>query len=157
MSLFISREIDFVKKEEELKKSLDEKDKWYKEQLESLQKRVRPRFWEKIRAYTALQSWNRHWRDPLLFCLQIAVLESGGTSVGECQSGRDSAADERLSFQDSVTNTQSVDSLLGKVWLGFYWHADGSTTLYLDSVICKSFMITNDHLQELRCSVHSVT
>lgn len=49
MSLFISREIDFVKKEEELKKSLDEKDKWYKEQLESLQKRVGPRFGEKIR------------------------------------------------------------------------------------------------------------
>uniref|UniRef100_A0A3B3Z459 PDZ domain-containing protein n=1 Tax=Poecilia mexicana TaxID=48701 RepID=A0A3B3Z459_9TELE len=29
------KEIDFVKKEEELKKTLDEKDKWYKEQLES--------------------------------------------------------------------------------------------------------------------------
>lgn len=41
------REIDFVKKEEELKKSLDEKDKWYKEQLETLQQRVRapPRVW----------------------------------------------------------------------------------------------------------------
>uniref|UniRef100_A0AAX7SEU1 Neurabin-1 n=1 Tax=Astatotilapia calliptera TaxID=8154 RepID=A0AAX7SEU1_ASTCA len=35
------KEIDFVKREEELKKSLDEKDKWYKEQLESLQNRVR--------------------------------------------------------------------------------------------------------------------
>ncbi|KAM9851038.1 uncharacterized protein ppp1r9ala isoform 2-T2 [Aulostomus maculatus] len=34
------KEIDFVKKEEELKKSLDEKDKWYKEQLESLQNRI---------------------------------------------------------------------------------------------------------------------
>lgn len=38
---FLPREIDFVKREEELKKSLDEKDKWYKEQLESLQNRVR--------------------------------------------------------------------------------------------------------------------
>ncbi|XP_075896274.1 neurabin-1 isoform X4 [Nelusetta ayraudi] len=34
------KEIDFVKKEEELKKSLDEKDKWYKEQLETLQRRI---------------------------------------------------------------------------------------------------------------------
>lgn len=39
--LLTHREIDFVKKEEELKKSLDEKDKWYKEQLETLQQRVR--------------------------------------------------------------------------------------------------------------------
>lgn len=39
---FLPREIDFVKKEEELRKNLDEKDKWYKEQLESLQNRVRP-------------------------------------------------------------------------------------------------------------------
>lgn len=38
---FLPREIDFVKKEEELKKALDEKDKWYREQLESLQNRVR--------------------------------------------------------------------------------------------------------------------
>uniref|UniRef100_A0A673AFN7 Neurabin-1 n=1 Tax=Sphaeramia orbicularis TaxID=375764 RepID=A0A673AFN7_9TELE len=35
------KEIDFVKREEDLKKSLEEKDKWYKEQLESLQNRVR--------------------------------------------------------------------------------------------------------------------
>uniref|UniRef100_A0A673Y878 Neurabin-1 n=1 Tax=Salmo trutta TaxID=8032 RepID=A0A673Y878_SALTR len=35
------KEIDFVKKEEELKKVLDEKDRWYKEQLGSLQDRVR--------------------------------------------------------------------------------------------------------------------
>ncbi|XP_055086419.1 neurabin-1 isoform X2 [Periophthalmus magnuspinnatus] len=34
------KEIDFVKKEEDLKKSLEEKDKWYKEQLDSLQKRI---------------------------------------------------------------------------------------------------------------------
>lgn len=43
---FLPREIDFVKKEEELKKILDEKDKWYKEQLKSLQNRVRPQFEE---------------------------------------------------------------------------------------------------------------
>ncbi|KAG7504004.1 neurabin-1-like isoform X1 [Solea senegalensis] len=34
------KEIDFVKKEEELKKNLDEKDKWYKEQLETLKNRI---------------------------------------------------------------------------------------------------------------------
>ncbi|XP_010772791.1 neurabin-1 [Notothenia coriiceps] len=34
------KEIDFVKKEEELKKVLDEKDKWYKDQLGSLQNRI---------------------------------------------------------------------------------------------------------------------
>ncbi|KAM9347277.1 neurabin-1 [Symphorus nematophorus] len=79
------KEIDFVKKEEELKKILDEKDKWYKEQLESLQNR-------------------------------IAVLESRGASAVERHSGQDSAADERLSSQDSVTNAQSVDSLLEQDW-----------------------------------------
>ncbi|XP_070770318.1 neurabin-1 [Enoplosus armatus] len=79
------KEIDFVKKEEELKKILDEKDKWYKEQLESLQNR-------------------------------IAVLESRGASGVEHQSGRDSAADERLSAPDPITNTQSVDSLLEQDW-----------------------------------------
>ncbi|XP_078030629.1 uncharacterized protein ppp1r9ala isoform X2 [Epinephelus lanceolatus] len=79
------KEIDFVKKEEELKKLLDEKDKWYKEQLESLQSR-------------------------------ISVLESRGASGVECQSGQDSAADEKLISQDPVTNTQSVDSLLEEDW-----------------------------------------
>ncbi|XP_061579500.1 neurabin-1 isoform X2 [Cololabis saira] len=74
------KEIDFVKKEEELKKTLDEKDKFYKEQLESLQNR-------------------------------IAVLECRGVSALECPNGQDSAADEKLSSQDSITNTQSVDSL----------------------------------------------
>ncbi|XP_077392827.1 neurabin-1 isoform X2 [Festucalex cinctus] len=34
------KEIDFVKKEEELKKSIDEKERLYKEQLESLQNRI---------------------------------------------------------------------------------------------------------------------
>lgn len=40
------REIDFVKREEELKKSLDEKEKWYVEQLDSLQDRVRKQLQE---------------------------------------------------------------------------------------------------------------
>ncbi|KAM4731650.1 neurabin-1 isoform 2-T2 [Anableps anableps] len=79
------KEIDFVKKEEELKKTLDEKDKWYKEQLDSLQNR-------------------------------IAALESRGASAVECQSGLDSTAEERLSSQDSVNNSQSVDSLLEQEW-----------------------------------------
>ncbi|XP_072253145.1 neurabin-1 isoform X2 [Leuresthes tenuis] len=79
------KEIDFVKKEEELKKILDEKDKWYREQLESLQNR-------------------------------IAALESGGAPLVKCQQGQDSAAEERRSSQDSVTNTQSVDSLLERDW-----------------------------------------
>ncbi|XP_040004274.1 neurabin-1 isoform X2 [Xiphias gladius] len=79
------KEIDFVKKEEELRKNLDEKDKWYKEQLESLQNR-------------------------------IAVLESSGASGAEHQDGHDSAAEEKLSSQGSVTNTQSVDSLLEQDW-----------------------------------------
>lgn len=38
---FLPREIDFVKKEEELKKVVDEKDKWYKQQLENLEHKVR--------------------------------------------------------------------------------------------------------------------
>ncbi|XP_043987434.1 neurabin-1 isoform X3 [Gambusia affinis] len=79
------KEIDFVKKEEELKKTLDEKDKWYKEQLESLQNR-------------------------------IAALESRGASAVESQSGLDSAAEDRLSSQDSINNSQSVDSLLDQDW-----------------------------------------
>ncbi|XP_015257004.1 PREDICTED: neurabin-1-like isoform X2 [Cyprinodon variegatus] len=79
------KEIDFVKKEEELKKILDEKDKWYKEQLGSLQNR-------------------------------IAALESRGASAVECHSGLDSAAEERLGRQDSVSNSQSNDSLLDQDW-----------------------------------------
>ncbi|KAM4558311.1 neurabin-1 isoform 1-T1 [Odontesthes bonariensis] len=79
------KEIDFVKKEEELKKTLEEKDKWYREQLESLQNR-------------------------------IAVLESGGDPLVKCQHGQDSAAEERRSSQDSVTDTHSVDSLLERDW-----------------------------------------
>ncbi|XP_005723539.1 neurabin-1 isoform X2 [Pundamilia nyererei] len=80
------KEIDFVKREEELKKSLDEKDKWYKEQLESLQNR-------------------------------IAVLESrGAQSALESQIVQESAAEDRLSSQHSVTHTQSVDSNLEKDW-----------------------------------------
>ncbi|XP_056436304.1 neurabin-1 [Gadus chalcogrammus] len=34
------KEIDFVKKEEEMKKALEEKDAWYREQMESLQERL---------------------------------------------------------------------------------------------------------------------
>lgn len=79
------KEIDFVKKEEELKKNLDEKDKWYKEQLEGLQNR-------------------------------IAVLESTAASGVESLSIQGSAAGDRLSSQDSVTNTKSVDSLLEQDW-----------------------------------------
>ncbi|XP_034740898.1 neurabin-1 isoform X3 [Etheostoma cragini] len=79
------KEIDFVKKEEELKKILDEKDKCYREQLESLQNR-------------------------------IAVLESRGALDVERQSGLDSAADKRLVVQETVTATQSVDSLIEQGW-----------------------------------------
>ncbi|KAM8854764.1 neurabin-1 isoform 2-T2 [Spinachia spinachia] len=75
------KEIDFVKKEEELRKILEEKDKWYKEQLQSCQNR-------------------------------IAVLESGGASDEERQSGQILAADERLTGRDPTANTQSVDSPL---------------------------------------------
>ncbi|XP_029967339.1 neurabin-1 isoform X2 [Salarias fasciatus] len=82
---FQQKEIDFVKKEEDFKKTLDEKEKWYKEQLESLQN-------------------------------TIAALESRGPSVVESQTGLDSAAEERLSSQGSVTNTQSVDSLPEQDW-----------------------------------------
>uniref|UniRef100_A0A8C3ATF0 Neurabin-1 n=1 Tax=Cyclopterus lumpus TaxID=8103 RepID=A0A8C3ATF0_CYCLU len=45
------KEIDFVKKEEELKRIIDEKDKWYKEQLESLQNRVRPQLESKMHVH----------------------------------------------------------------------------------------------------------
>lgn len=113
---FVPREIDFVKKEEELKKTLDEKDKWYKEQLESLQNRVRPKFWGVgVGGAVTLTQHSTVGRNTemMLFCPQIAVLESRGTSVVECQRSQDSAADDRLSSQDPVTNAQSVDSLLG--------------------------------------------
>ncbi|CAJ1079393.1 neurabin-1 isoform X1 [Xyrichtys novacula] len=79
------KEIDFVKKEEELKKMLDEKDKWYREQLDSLQCR-------------------------------IAVLESKGISYVEPQNGQDTATEGTPSIEDSVTHTQSVDSLLDQDW-----------------------------------------
>uniref|UniRef100_A0A3P9I3K1 Neurabin-1 n=1 Tax=Oryzias latipes TaxID=8090 RepID=A0A3P9I3K1_ORYLA len=80
------KEIDFVKKEEELKKVLEEKDRWYKEQLENLQNR-------------------------------IPVLEDREAPCVEGQSGEDSATEERRSSQDSVTNTQSTDSLLEQEWI----------------------------------------
>lgn len=50
----------------------------------------------------------------MLFYTQIAVLESREPSVVEGTSGQDLGAEEKLSSQDSVTNTQSTDSLLGK-------------------------------------------
>nr|XP_046217367.1 neurabin-1-like isoform X2 [Oncorhynchus gorbuscha] len=80
------KEIDFVKKEEELKKVLDEKDRWYKEQLESLQDRI------------------------------AVLEGSGPSADRvETQSGQDFAEERRWSSQGSegpATNTQSVDSLL---------------------------------------------
>ncbi|KAM9484519.1 neurabin-1 isoform 6-T6 [Salvelinus alpinus] len=80
------KEIDFVKKEEELKKVLDEKDRWYKEQLQSLQDRI------------------------------AVLEGSGPSADRvETQSGQDFAEERRWSSQGSegpVTNTQSVDSLL---------------------------------------------
>ncbi|XP_034042956.1 neurabin-1 isoform X2 [Thalassophryne amazonica] len=79
------KEIDFVKKEEELKKMIDDKDKWYQEQLESLQNR-------------------------------IAVLEARDHPGVELQTGQDSAVEENLSSQTSVTCTQSVDSLQEQDW-----------------------------------------
>ncbi|XP_010878171.1 neurabin-1 isoform X2 [Esox lucius] len=79
------KEIDFVKKEEELKKLLDEKDRLYKEQLDSLQDRI------------------------------VALEGSGPPAdKGEIQSGLSSAEEKRRSSQGSegpLTKTQSVDSL----------------------------------------------
>ncbi|XP_021452844.2 neurabin-1 isoform X3 [Oncorhynchus mykiss] len=79
------KEIDFVKKEEEMRKVLDEKDRWYKGQLESLQDRI------------------------------AVLEGSGPPSVREeTQAGQDSAVERRRSSQGSegpLINTQSVDSL----------------------------------------------
>uniref|UniRef100_A0A4W5KPB4 Neurabin-1 n=1 Tax=Hucho hucho TaxID=62062 RepID=A0A4W5KPB4_9TELE len=80
------KEIDFVKKEEELKKVLDEKDRWYKEQLESLQDRI-----------------------------AVLEGSSPSADRVETEPGQDLAEERRCSSQGSegpVTNTQSVDSLL---------------------------------------------
>lgn len=57
---------------------------------------------------------SRYRSDLMLFYTQIAVLESREPSVVEGTNGQDLGADEKLSSQDSVTNTQSTDSLLGK-------------------------------------------
>ncbi|KAF7668759.1 hypothetical protein LDENG_00284090 [Lucifuga dentata] len=81
------KEIDFVKREEELKKTLDEKDKCYKEQLETLQERI-----------AVLES-----RGPLDDCV-------------EQRPGQESGAEEGLIGQDQITTTQSVDSLLEQDW-----------------------------------------
>uniref|UniRef100_A0A4W5JY10 Neurabin-1 n=1 Tax=Hucho hucho TaxID=62062 RepID=A0A4W5JY10_9TELE len=79
------KEIDFVKKEEEMKKVLDEKDRRYKEQLESLQDRI-----------------------------AVLEGSGPPADCEETQSGQDSAVERRWSSQgseDPVINTQSVDSL----------------------------------------------
>lgn len=58
----------------------------------------------------------------------------------ECQGSQNSAADKRLSSQDSVTNTQSVDSLLGTKT---YWNLNVSRsevhTSHFDCVISKTY------------------
>ncbi|KAM4609005.1 uncharacterized protein ppp1r9ala isoform 2-T4 [Polymixia lowei] len=81
------KEIDFVKKEEELKKVLDEKDKWYKEQLESLQDRI-----------------------------AILESRGASGDHLESHSSLVLAGERRLSSQGPVTSTQSVDSLLDADW-----------------------------------------
>ncbi|KAE8299312.1 Neurabin-1 Neurabin-I Neural tissue-specific F-actin-binding protein I [Larimichthys crocea] len=61
------------------------------------------------------------WYKEQLESLQnrLATLESRNASVVDRQTGQDSAADKRLSSQDPITNTQSVDSLLEKDWSEF--------------------------------------
>ncbi|XP_055734715.1 neurabin-1-like [Salvelinus fontinalis] len=79
------KEIDFVKKEEEMRKVLDEKDRWYKEQLESLQDRI-----------------------------AVLEGSGPPADREETQACQDSAVERRRSTQGSegpVINTQSVDSL----------------------------------------------
>lgn len=68
-----------------------------------------------------MQICKRNWMYAELFFLffscssQIPVLEDREAPGVEGQSGEDSATEERRSSQDSVTNTQSTDSLLGTV------------------------------------------
>ncbi|XP_014028751.2 neurabin-1 isoform X2 [Salmo salar] len=79
------KEIDFVKKEEEMRKVLDEKDRWYKEQLEGLQDRI-----------------------------AVLEVSGPPADREETQAGQDSAVERRRRSQGSegpVINTQSVDSL----------------------------------------------
>ncbi|XP_024261004.1 neurabin-1 isoform X3 [Oncorhynchus tshawytscha] len=79
------KEIDFVKKEEEMRNVLDEKDRWYKEQLESLQDRI-----------------------------AVLEGSGPPADHEETQAGQDSAVERRRSSQGSegpLINTQSVDSL----------------------------------------------
>nr|XP_046218899.1 neurabin-1-like isoform X3 [Oncorhynchus gorbuscha] len=79
------KEIDFVKKEEEMRKVLDEKDRWYKEQFESLQDRI-----------------------------AVLEGSGPPADREETQAGQDSAVERRRSSQGSegpLINTQSVDSL----------------------------------------------
>ncbi|KAJ3592440.1 hypothetical protein NHX12_007567 [Muraenolepis orangiensis] len=79
---FQQKEIDFVKKEEELKKVLEEKDTWYREQMQSLQERL-----------AALESRGK----------------SGDHSEGGCS--QDLAGEAGLLSQGTATSSQSVDSL----------------------------------------------
>uniref|UniRef100_A0A7N6FIE3 Neurabin-1 n=1 Tax=Anabas testudineus TaxID=64144 RepID=A0A7N6FIE3_ANATE len=64
------KEIDLVKREEELKRNLDEKDKWYKEQLEGLQNRVRPQleqeYWSELVPETERLDTSAHRAKGLL-------------------------------------------------------------------------------------------
>ncbi|XP_029566998.1 neurabin-1 isoform X3 [Salmo trutta] len=79
------KEIDFVKKEEEMRKVLDEKDRWYKEQLEGLQDRI-----------------------------AVLEVSGPPADREETQAGQNSAVERRRRSQGSegpVINTQSVDSL----------------------------------------------
>ncbi|KAK0141674.1 Neurabin-1 [Merluccius polli] len=76
------KEIDFVKKEEELKKLLEEKDVWYREQMESLQERL-----------AALESRGK----PV--------------DHAEGQFSQDLAGEAGLCSQGTATSSQSVDSL----------------------------------------------
>lgn len=72
----------------------------------------------------------------VMLCPQIAVLESrGAQSALESQIVQESAAEDRLSSQHSVTHTQSVDSNLGTKTEVYMSH------FYFE--ICKSFISTN--------------
>ncbi|KAG7282245.1 hypothetical protein CRUP_038413, partial [Coryphaenoides rupestris] len=84
------KEIDFVKKEEELKKVLEEKDAWYREQMQSLQERL-----------TVLES--RGGKPP-------------GDREAEGPLSQDLAGESGLYSQGTATSSQSVDSLEEADW-----------------------------------------
>uniref|UniRef100_A0AAQ4QBE7 Neurabin-1 n=1 Tax=Gasterosteus aculeatus aculeatus TaxID=481459 RepID=A0AAQ4QBE7_GASAC len=113
------KEIDFVKKEEELRKILDEKDKWYKQQLESLQNRVRPRP-EEYTEHTPQQTCWRHRNEPerpLIHRLLCWSPEGPRTrsvrTVTSRQQARDQPAETRPPTQDwneLVPETERLDT-----------------------------------------------